>query len=103
MDVKRIGTAAVMSIADAIEHALPALGRAGALDTLLAAYSLAAPLWQLAHPPEGLTESYAEEPEVPPDWNIDFASALTRLLPNQTEPIRAANQVQPHTDMSSGG
>ena len=51
----------MISIADAIEHALPALGRPGAFDTLLAAYSLAAPLWQLAHPPEGLTETYAEE------------------------------------------
>ena len=58
----------------------PALGRSGALDPLLAVYSLAAPLWQLAHPPKGLTNAYAEEPEVPPDWNIDFASALTRLI-----------------------
>ena len=57
----------MMSIADAIQHALPALGRSGALDTLLAAYSLAAPLWQLAHPPKGLTDAYAEEPKVPPD------------------------------------
>ena len=59
-----------MSIADAIQHALPALARSGALDTLLAAYSLAAPLWQLAHPPKGLTDAYAEEPAVPLDWNI---------------------------------
>jgi hypothetical protein len=65
LDVKRISTAAVMSIADAIEHALPALGRSAALDTLLSAYSLAAPLWQLAHPPKGLTDAYAEETEVP--------------------------------------
>jgi hypothetical protein len=69
-----------MSIADAIQHALPALGRSGALDTLLAAYSLAALLWQLARPPKGLTDAYAEEPAVPPDWNINFASALTRLI-----------------------
>jgi AcrR family transcriptional regulator len=77
---KRVSTAAVKSLADSIEHALPALGQSGALDILLAAYSLAAPLWQIAHPPKGLSDAYAEEPEVPPDWNIDFASALTRLL-----------------------
>jgi hypothetical protein len=33
----------VMSLADAIEQALPALGRSAALNVLLAAYSLAAP------------------------------------------------------------
>jgi hypothetical protein len=60
---------------------LPALGRSGALDMLLAAYSLAATLWQIANPPERLTDAYAEEPEVvPPEWNLDFASALSRLL-----------------------
>jgi hypothetical protein len=37
-------------------------------------------LWQIAHPPEGLADAYAEEPEVPVDWNLDFASELTRLL-----------------------
>jgi AcrR family transcriptional regulator len=77
---KQISTAAVMSIVDAIEHALPGLGRNGALDTLLAAYSLAAPLWQLAHPPKGLTDAYADEAAVPPDWDVDFAPALTRLV-----------------------
>lgn len=80
IEVKRVSTAAVMSIADAIEQALPELGRSGALDVLLAAYSLAAPLWQIAHPPQGLSDAYAEETEVPPDWNIDFVAALTRLL-----------------------
>lgn len=77
---KQISTAAVMSIADAIERALPGLGRNGALDTLLAAYSLAAPLWQLAHPPKGVTDAYADEADVPPDWDVDFAPALTRLV-----------------------
>jgi AcrR family transcriptional regulator len=80
VEIRRISTDAVMSLADAIEHALPALGRTGAFDTLLAAYSLAASLWQIANPPEGLTDAYADEPGVPPDWNLDFASALTRLL-----------------------
>ena len=81
VEVKRISTAATLSLADAIESALPALGRSGALDMLLAAYSLAATLWQIANPPERLNDAYAEEPEViPPEWNLDFASALTRLL-----------------------
>ena len=80
LGAKRISSAAVRSLTDAIERALPALGRAGAFDVLLAAYSLAAPLWQIANPPKGLADAYAEETEVPPDWNIDFRSALTRLI-----------------------
>ena len=36
---------------------------------------------QIANPPKRLTDVYAEEPEtLPPEWNIDFASALNRLL-----------------------
>lgn len=80
VDVRRISTAAVLRLAGAIERVLPPLGRSGALDVLLAAYSLAGPLWQHAHPPEGLTAAFADEPEVPPDWNLDFAAALARLL-----------------------
>lgn len=81
VEVKRTSTAAVIALANAIQHALPALGRSGAFDILLAAYSLAATLWQVANPPERLTDAYAEEPEaLPPEWNLDFASALTRLL-----------------------
>ena len=81
IEVKRISTAATLSLAESIESALPALGRSGSLDMLLAAYSLAATLWQIANPPERLTDVYAEEPEVvPPEWNSDFASALSRLL-----------------------
>lgn len=80
VDTRRTSTAAVMSLADPIERALPELGRPGAFDVLLAAYSLAAPLWQLAHPPEDLADAYQEEAEVPPDWNIDFRSVVTRLI-----------------------
>ena len=80
LEVKRISNAAVVSLADTIEHALPGLGRPGAFDVLLAAYSLAAPLWQIANPPKKLADAYAEETDVPPDWNIDFTAALTRLI-----------------------
>ena len=80
VEIRRSSAAAVMSLAEAIEQALPALGRLGALDILLAAYSLGAPLGQIAHPPQGRTDAYAEEPEVRPDRKLDFASALTRLL-----------------------
>jgi AcrR family transcriptional regulator len=80
VEIRRTSAAAVTSLADAIEEALSPLGRPGAFDVLLAAYSLAAPLWQIAHPPEGLTDAYAEDAQVPPEWNLDFASALTRLL-----------------------
>lgn len=81
VEVKRTSTAAGVALADAIENAIPALGRSGAFDILLAAYSLAATLWQIAHPPERLNDVYAEEPDVlPPEWNLDFSAALTRLL-----------------------
>jgi AcrR family transcriptional regulator len=80
IEVKRVSTAAALACVEAVEQALPGLGREGALDLLLASYSLAAPLWQIAHPPEGLADAYAMEPEVPPDWNLDFTAALTRLL-----------------------
>jgi AcrR family transcriptional regulator len=82
LEVKQISTAAVTSLGDAIEQALPGLGRPGAYDVILAAYSLAAPLWQLANPPKKLADAYAEAKatDLPPDWNIDFTSALTRLI-----------------------
>jgi AcrR family transcriptional regulator len=82
LEVKQISGAAVNSLADAIEHALPGLGRAGAFDVILAAYSLAAPLWQVANPPKKLADAYAEAKatDLPPEWNIDFTSALTRLI-----------------------
>jgi hypothetical protein len=80
VEIRRTSAAGELSLADAIEQALPALGRSGALNVLLAAYSLAATLWQIAHPPQRLIDAFAEEPEVPPDWNLDFAAALNQLL-----------------------
>lgn len=81
VDIRRTISAAALSIAEAIEGALPALGRSGAFDIVIAAYSLASAFWHIANPPERLTDAYAQEPEaLPPEWNIDFASALTRVL-----------------------
>ncbi|ORW14832.1 transcriptional regulator [Mycolicibacter nonchromogenicus] len=80
MEVRRKSSAAGLAMADAIERALPGLGKEGALDLLLAAYSLAAPLWQIAHPPADLADDDALESQVPAEWNVDFATALTRLL-----------------------
>ncbi|QLL08142.1 TetR family transcriptional regulator [Mycobacterium vicinigordonae] len=78
---RRAISAAAIALADAIGQALPALGRPGAFDILIAAYSLAAAFWQIANPPARISDVYEEEPEVlPPEWNIDFASALTRVL-----------------------
>ena len=57
---KQISNAAVLSLTDAIENALPALGRSGAFDVLLASYSLAAPLWQMANPPKRLGRRVCE-------------------------------------------
>jgi AcrR family transcriptional regulator len=80
VEIRRNSAAGVISLADAIEQALPGLRRSGALNVLLAAYSLAAPLWQITHPPRELIEAFTDEPEFPPEWNLDFASTLTRLL-----------------------
>jgi AcrR family transcriptional regulator len=80
LELKQISNSAVLSLTDAIENALPALGRSGAFDVLLASYSLAAPLWQMANPPKRLADAYAKRADVPPDWNIDFTAALTRLI-----------------------
>jgi Tetracyclin repressor-like, C-terminal domain len=80
VEIRRTSAAGEISLADAIEQALPALGRSGALNVLLAAYSLTAPLWQIAHPPQRLIDAFADEPELAPDRNLDFASALTQLL-----------------------
>jgi AcrR family transcriptional regulator len=82
VDIRRTISAAAVALADAIERALPKLGRSGAFDSLIAAYSLAAAFWQIANPPERLTDAYADQPEaVPPEeWNIEFAPALTRVL-----------------------
>ncbi|MCV7350547.1 TetR family transcriptional regulator [Mycobacterium parmense] len=81
VDIRRTISAAAVAIADAIERALPTLGRSGAFDIVIAAYSLAAAFWHIANPPERLTDAYADEPgALPPEWNIDFASALTRVL-----------------------
>jgi AcrR family transcriptional regulator len=80
LEFKQVSNAAVLSLTDAIENALPRLGRSGAFDVLLASYSLAAPMWQMANPPRRLAAEYAKRADVPPDWKIDFTSALTRLL-----------------------
>ena len=80
VETRRTSAAAEMSLADAIGQALPVLGRSGALNVLLAACSLAAHTWQIAHPPQRLIDAFAEAPQVPPDWNLDFAFALTQLL-----------------------
>jgi AcrR family transcriptional regulator len=80
LEFKQISNAAVLSLTDAIESALPTLGRSGAFDVLLASYSLAAPLWQMANPPKRLADAYANRTDVPPDWKIDFTSAMSRLI-----------------------
>lgn len=81
IEIRRTISAAAIAIADAIERALPVLGRSGSFDVLIAAYSLAAAFWQIANPPARISDVYEEEPEVlPPEWNIEFGPALKRVL-----------------------
>jgi AcrR family transcriptional regulator len=79
-EFKRVSHAALMSMAGAIEGALPGLGTQGALDIVTAANALAATLWQVAHPPEALARAYADDPAIAPTWALDFAPTLTHLL-----------------------
>ncbi len=78
--VKRQSYPAVISLAEAIERALPALGRQGAADVLSSATALAGTLWQVVHPPADLVDAYATEPAVPPEFDFEFVPTLTRLL-----------------------
>jgi AcrR family transcriptional regulator len=80
IEVRQVSMAAVTASAGAIERALPGIGPQGALDLLLAAYSLGSVLWQMAHPPATLTAAYTDEPALSPGWDLDFTTALTRLL-----------------------
>ena len=59
VEIRRTSAAAEISLADAIEHAAPVLGRSGALKVLLAACSLTAYFWQIAHPPQRLIDAFA--------------------------------------------
>jgi hypothetical protein len=77
---KRVSHAAVVSMAGAIDNALPGVGPRGGLDVVTAANALAATLWQVAHPPEALARAYAEDRTIAPDWALDFVPTLTRLL-----------------------
>ncbi len=71
-------TTAVIALADASQHAL---GRSGAFDILLAAYSLAATMWQIAFPRSGSPTLMPRNRRPPyPEWNLNFATALTQLL-----------------------
>jgi AcrR family transcriptional regulator len=79
-EFKRVSHAAVMSMADAIDDALPGLGSRGALDVVTAANALAATLWQVAHPPEALARAYADDPGIAPAWALDFIPTLAHLL-----------------------
>jgi AcrR family transcriptional regulator len=79
-EFKRVSRPAVLALADAIESALPGLGAAGAFDMVTAANSLAATLWQAAHPSAALTSAYADDPAIGPSLRMDFAPTLTRLL-----------------------
>jgi AcrR family transcriptional regulator len=79
-EFKRESHAALMSMAGAIEQALPGIGARGALDIVTAANALAATLWQVAHPPEVLAQAYTEDPAIAPTWALDFVATLTHLL-----------------------
>jgi AcrR family transcriptional regulator len=79
-EFKRGSHTAVTALAEAVGKALPGLRDRGALDLIIAADALAATLWQMAHPPRALAETYAAEPEIARTAVIEFEPTLTRLL-----------------------
>ena len=80
VDFKHACYPPITAITDAIERALPTLGRQGSADALAAATALAGGFWQATHPLPQLVAAYAEGPAPPPEWTIDFQPTLTRLL-----------------------
>jgi hypothetical protein len=79
-EFKQVSHAALVTMADAIDSALPGLQAGGGLDVVTAANALAATLWQVAHPPDALARAYADDPTIAPNWALDFVPTLTRLL-----------------------
>ena len=80
VEIRRTSTAAVVSLADAIEQALSPLG-ARAHSTSFVPPTHWRPLCGRSPTRrQGLTDAYAGEPTVPPEWNLDSTSALTRPL-----------------------
>ena len=80
VQIRRTSAAAVMSLADAIEQALSPLG-ARAHSTSFVPPTHWRPLCGRSPTRrQGLTDAYAGEPTVPPEWNLDSTSALTRPL-----------------------
>jgi hypothetical protein len=78
VEIRRTSADPGMSLADAIEQALPARRCSGVPSVLLAScrLTLRRPLWPIAHPPQGLIDAFAEVPEVPPEGNLDLYPRL---------------------------
>jgi AcrR family transcriptional regulator len=69
--------AALAQVSDAIARACPRFQGGEALDFLHATTALAASLWHISHPPEGLARLYDEDPELG-HTAVDFAPVLRR-------------------------
>ncbi len=78
VEIRRTSAAAVLSFADAGEHALPGLGRTERIFCRLPVG--VPPCGETPTRRRGLIDAFATEPEVSPDWNLDFASAPASLL-----------------------
>ena len=80
VDFKRVTSAAVTAMADAIAEHVPGLGPRLALDVVTAANALGATLWQVAHPSAAVAEAYRASPGLAAVRVDDFQATLTRLL-----------------------
>lgn len=81
IEFKKTSRKAVDAMIATIASATPSLGNAAAaLDVVTAANALAATLWQVAHPADGLVAAYQREPSLSIVGVGDFTTTLARLL-----------------------
>jgi hypothetical protein len=72
VEIRRTSTASRNFARGCDRAGVAGAGGSGALSVLLVGYSLIAYFSWIAHPPQRLIDAFAEEPQVQPDWNVDF-------------------------------
>ena len=93
-DFKTVAMAAHARIVASIAGAASELGPAGAADLITATNALAATLWQVTHPDQGLAQLYREEPELG-RHPAGFETTLRRLLTAQAAGLATAARPRP--------
>ncbi|MFJ5265789.1 TetR family transcriptional regulator [Streptomyces sp. NPDC088387] len=80
IDFKQRTRAPIAAMVEAIAAAAPSLDARAASDVVLAADALAATLWQVTHPAQGLASAQLRDPDLAAISVTDFLGTLRRLL-----------------------